>query len=121
MLFVKCSFVAENWQYGWMGQFMWGVFNSHLKMESSDIIAMTPLNFTNATDPKNPNSVYFGSSSFTRCVWEIRQGNVVRSRPQSMCLMKNCKTRSAISKRPLQIRCRIFASATFGRLKSAEE
>jgi hypothetical protein len=74
----SCSFVAENWKYGWMGQFMWGVFEKYLILGNSNILAMTPINFTYATDPKNSNSVYTGSSSFTRCVWEIRLGNVVR-------------------------------------------
>ena len=40
---------------------------------------MTTLNFTGATDPKNATSVYKGSSSFTRCVWEVNLGNVVSS------------------------------------------
>ena len=69
--------MAENWKYGWMGQFMWGVLSNYLNLESKDILAMTTLNFTSATDPKNKTSVYAGSSSFTRCVWEIRLGNVV--------------------------------------------
>ena len=60
-----------------MGQFMWGVLSNYLNLRSTDILAMTTINFTSATDPKNPNSVYHGASSFTRCVWEIRLGNVV--------------------------------------------
>ncbi len=71
------SFVAENWKSGWLGQFMWGVFTNYMDLESSDIIAMTSVNFTGATNPKNSSSVYNGSSSFTRCVWEINLGNVV--------------------------------------------
>jgi hypothetical protein len=60
-----------------MGQFMWKVFSDHLDLDGSNIIAMTTINFTYATNPKNPASVYKGSSSFTRCVWEVRLGNVV--------------------------------------------
>ncbi len=71
------SFMAENWNSGWMGQFMWGVFSDYLQLDGSNIIAMTPINFTDATNPKNPASVYKGSSSFTRCVWEVQRGNVV--------------------------------------------
>eukprot|EP00291_Cryptomonas_curvata_P019850 CAMPEP_0172158522 /NCGR_PEP_ID=MMETSP1050-20130122/4420_1 /TAXON_ID=233186 /ORGANISM="Cryptomonas curvata, Strain CCAP979/52" /LENGTH=503 /DNA_ID=CAMNT_0012827925 /DNA_START=62 /DNA_END=1573 /DNA_ORIENTATION=+ len=69
-------FVAENWEGGWLGQFMWGVFSNYLQLQSSDIAAMTTLNFTGATDPKNATSVYKGASSFTRCVWEVNLGNV---------------------------------------------
>jgi hypothetical protein len=58
---------------------MWGVFSDYLHLQNSDIAAMTTLNFTNATDPKNATSVYKGSSSFTRCVWEVNLGNVVSS------------------------------------------
>ncbi len=72
-----CSFVAENWRNGWMGQFMWGVFTNYMGLAGSDIIAMTTANFTGATDPNNGTSVYKGSSSFTRCVWEVRLGHVV--------------------------------------------
>ena len=64
-----------------MGQFMWGVFSNYLNLQSSDIVAMTCANFTSATDPKNPASVYHGGSSFTRCVWEIHLGNAVRTIP----------------------------------------
>ena len=60
-----------------MGQFMWGVFSQYLELDGSEIIAMTPINFTFATDPNNPASVFKGSSSFTRCVWEVNLGNVV--------------------------------------------
>jgi hypothetical protein len=60
-----------------MGQFMWGVFSNYLNLQSSNIVAMTTANFTNATDPKSSSSVYRGASSFTRCVWEVRLGNVV--------------------------------------------
>jgi hypothetical protein len=56
---------------------MWGVFTEHLLLDGSNIIAMTPINFTYATNPKNPASVYKGSSSFTRCVWEVQLGNIV--------------------------------------------
>jgi hypothetical protein len=58
---------------------MWGIFSNYLQLQSSDITAMTTLNFTGATDPKNATSVYKGSSSFTRCVWEVNLGNVVSS------------------------------------------
>lgn len=71
------SFVAENWQYGWMGQFMWGVFTKYMDLQSGDILAMTTINFTSATDPQNASSVYHGASSFTRCVWEVHLGNAV--------------------------------------------
>jgi hypothetical protein len=60
-----------------MGQFMWGVFTRHLNMDGSDIVAMTPINFTYATNPANPASPFKGSSAFTRCVWEVYLGNVV--------------------------------------------
>jgi hypothetical protein len=71
------SFVAENWQSGWLGKFMWGVFSDQLGLKSSDIVAMTTLNFTSATSPKNATSVYQGASSYTRCVWEVKVGNAV--------------------------------------------
>ena len=57
---------------------MWGVFSDYLEMKSSDIVAMTCANFSNATDPSNPASVYHGASSFTRCVWEVHLGHAVR-------------------------------------------
>ena len=76
------SFVAENWKGGWLGQFMWGIFSNYLQLQSSDIAAMTTLNFTGATDPKNATSVYKGSSSFTRCVWEVNLGNIVSPSPR---------------------------------------
>lgn len=72
------SFVAENWQYGWIGQFMWKVLSTDLGLRGQEIVAMTTLNFTGATDPRNATSVYKGASAFTRCVWEINLGNVVR-------------------------------------------
>lgn len=71
------SFVAENWQYGWIGQFMWKVLSDDLGLQGDRIIAMTTLNFTGSTDPHNATSVYKGASAFTRCVWEINLGNVV--------------------------------------------
>ena len=77
-MILRCgSFVAENWQQGWMGQFMWGVFSNYLNVQNSNIVAMTTINFTGATNPKNATSVYKGASSFTRCVWEVNLGNVV--------------------------------------------
>ena len=51
--------------------------NYQSNLQSSNIVAMTTANFTNATDPNNASSVYRGASSFTRCVWEVRLGNVV--------------------------------------------
>ncbi len=60
---------------------MWGVFTNYMGLHSDDIVAMTTLNFTSATDPKNASSVYKGSSPFTRCVWEVRLGNAVRFPP----------------------------------------
>jgi hypothetical protein len=74
---MACSFIADNWQHGWMGQFMWGVFTEYMGLEGSDIAAMTTANFSEATNPLNETSVYKGPSSFTRCVWEVRLGNVV--------------------------------------------
>ncbi len=71
------SFVAKNWQHGWMGKFMWGVFTNYLGLEEGDIIAMTSANFSMATNPQNTTSVYKGFSTITRCVWEIYLGNVV--------------------------------------------
>ena len=67
-----------------MGQFMWGVFSQYLQMESSSIIAMTCANFTWATDPSNPASVYHGASSFTRCVWEVNLGHVVQKQNRNI-------------------------------------
>jgi hypothetical protein len=75
---ILLSFVAENWKSGWLGQFMWGVFSERLGLTSNDIVAMTTLNFTGATSPKNATSVYSGGSSYTRCVWEVKIGNAVR-------------------------------------------
>ena len=57
---------------------MWGVFSNYLNMKSDNIVAMTGANFTYATDPSNPASVYHGASSFTRCVWEVNLGNAVQ-------------------------------------------
>jgi hypothetical protein len=62
-----------------MGKFMWNVLFNRLKLTDEDIIAMTTVNFTGATDPNNITSVYKGVSAFTRCVWEIKLGNVVCS------------------------------------------
>ncbi len=62
-----------------MGQFMWNVLKNDLDLSSNGILAMTTLNFTGATDPKNATSVYKGASAFTRCVWEVNLGNVVRT------------------------------------------
>ncbi len=58
---------------------MWGVFTNYMNLTDSDIIAMTAANFTNETDPGNPESLYQGASSFTRCVWEVKLGNAVCS------------------------------------------
>jgi hypothetical protein len=71
------SFAAENWQHGWMGKFMWGVLTEQMGLEGRDILAMTAANFSMATSPRNITSVYKGSSSTTRCVWEVYLGNVV--------------------------------------------
>jgi hypothetical protein len=73
------SWVAENWKYGWLGQFMWAVFSDSdcLNLNNEKIAVMTTLNFTGATDPANVTSVYKGTSSFTRCVWEVYLGNIV--------------------------------------------
>ena len=103
--------MAENWQSGWLGKFMWGVFSDHLGLKSSDIVAMTTLNFTNATNPKNATSVYQGASSYTRCVWEVKIGNAVS------------KGLSAIKSNPQSnrpFRHRISALRIFGRPSSAE-
>ncbi len=72
---------------------MWRVLSVHLGLKK--IQAMTSINFTSATDPKNATSVYKGSSSFTRCVWEVSLGNVV-----SRNLPPLAAVRSADSKRP---------------------
>ena len=80
-----CSFVAENWKYGWMGQFMWGVFSQYLQIPPSKIIAMTGANFSGDTNPKNASSVYKGASSFTRCVWEVRLGHAVTLLSPALC------------------------------------
>lgn len=60
-----------------MGRFMWGVFTAYMGLEENDIIAMTTANFSIHTDPENETSVYKGSSSYTRCVWEVRLGHAV--------------------------------------------
>jgi hypothetical protein len=60
-----------------MGKFMRGVFMDYMGLETSDIVAMTTANFSMDTNPQNVTSVYKGSSSFTRCVWEVRLGHVV--------------------------------------------
>jgi hypothetical protein len=79
---------------------MWGVFTNYLQLDPSEIVAMTTLNFTGATNPKNATSVYKGLSSYTRCVWEVKVGNAVStftaptrpsfsspaSRPQDLCV-----------------------------------
>jgi hypothetical protein len=78
------SFVAENWRSGWLGRFAWGILSNQqyqLALGSADIAAMTTLNFSAATDPRNASSAYRGSSSFTRCVWEVHLGNIVRNPP----------------------------------------
>ncbi len=54
------KFVAENWQHGWMGQFMWGGFINYMGLTESDIIAMTTANFSMDTNPANKTSVYKG-------------------------------------------------------------
>eukprot|EP00292_Cryptomonas_paramecium_P013196 CAMPEP_0113674476 /NCGR_PEP_ID=MMETSP0038_2-20120614/7436_1 /TAXON_ID=2898 /ORGANISM="Cryptomonas paramecium" /LENGTH=221 /DNA_ID=CAMNT_0000591053 /DNA_START=64 /DNA_END=726 /DNA_ORIENTATION=- /assembly_acc=CAM_ASM_000170 len=79
-------FVASNWGHGWIGKFMWGVFSNYLGLTDDNIIAMTTVNFTSATDPKNKTSVYKGSSSYTRCVWEVNLGNI------DMCVMDSWET-----------------------------
>ncbi len=112
------SFVAENWKQGWMGQFMWGVFSNYMNLKSSDIVAMTTLNFTSATNPKNATSVYKGSSSFTRCVWEVHLGNAVSFLRLDCQLCAFCCREWQIE--PDVFPRRICASATSGRPRSAE-
>ena len=56
---------------------MWGVFTKRMNLTNDDIIAMTKANFSGETDPKNETSVYQGDSSYSRCAWEIKLGNVV--------------------------------------------
>jgi hypothetical protein len=74
----------------WMdGEFMWNVLFNRLKLTDDDIIAMTTVNFTGATDPNNISSVYQGVSTFTRCVWEIKLGNVVSSQQFSVFISWN--------------------------------
>ena len=60
-------FVAENWYEGWVGGSMVSVF----KRAGLDVVAMTPVNFSSAS-----KEAYNGSSSFTRCAWEVQLGNV---------------------------------------------
>ncbi len=60
-----------------MGRFMWGVFTEYMGLAGSDIIAMTTANFSMDTNPLNETSVYKGSSSYTRCVWEVHLGHIV--------------------------------------------
>ena len=76
------SFVASNWKHGWMGAFMWDVLQS-LSLDQ-DIIACTQANFSSATDPKNATSLYHGASAFTRCVWEVKLGNMVLHPPHTV-------------------------------------
>jgi hypothetical protein len=49
---IEFSFVASNWNSGWVGALMADVIQS-LGLEDGDIDAMTRLNFSSATDPKN--------------------------------------------------------------------
>ena len=56
---------------------MWNVFSKRLNFTDDDIIAMTPANFSNLTNPSIPTSIYQGVSVYTRCVWEIYLGNLV--------------------------------------------
>ena len=106
------SFVADNWNSGWMGKFMWRVLRIHLGLKNQDIQAMTSINFTGATDPKNATSVYKGPSSFTRCVWEVHLGNVV-----SGYILLHAVLRSAGLSKPSSRTC---ASGISGRLRSAD-
>ena len=47
-----CSFIASNWQSGWVGALMKDVFLS-LGLQDGNIEAMTQVNFSEATDPLN--------------------------------------------------------------------
>ena len=49
---IQFSFVASNWNSGWVGALMADVIQS-LGLEDGNIDAMTKLNFSEATDPKN--------------------------------------------------------------------
>ncbi len=46
------SFVASNWQSGWVGALLLDVFYS-MGLQDEHIEAMTQLNFSGATDPHN--------------------------------------------------------------------
>jgi len=60
-------FAMENWNEGWVGGTMVEVFTR----AALDVVVMTPANFSAAS-----RAAYAGSSSFTRCAWEVQLGNV---------------------------------------------
>jgi hypothetical protein len=65
-LAVPECFIFENWNGGWVGAFMQKV----LKDLGVNVIAMTKANFSAAAvNISTP-------SSFTRCVWDVKFGNV---------------------------------------------
>jgi len=59
-------FVFENWNGGWIGSYM----NQVLKDLGVNVVALTKANFSSATKAASP------ASAFTRCVWEVKFGNV---------------------------------------------
>ncbi len=113
-VFLFPSFVAANWRFGWLGQFMWGVFTNYLQLDPSEIVAMTTLNFTGATNPKNETSVYKGASSYTRCVWEVKIGNAVTACDKKAYPLSHLPLTRSQSAR------RTFASPISGRPRSEE-
>uniref|UniRef100_A0A7S0W1Q3 Ionotropic glutamate receptor C-terminal domain-containing protein n=1 Tax=Hemiselmis tepida TaxID=464990 RepID=A0A7S0W1Q3_9CRYP len=66
-LAVPECFVWSNWVEGWVGEFT----NTFLKELNMNVTALTRANFS-----KEVYEVYKGGSSYTRCVWEVRLGNV---------------------------------------------
>jgi len=66
-LAVPECFVWQNWEEGWVGEFS----NQFLLELNMNATALTRANFS-----KEVFEVYKGGSSYTRCVWEVRLGNV---------------------------------------------
>jgi len=66
-LAVPECFVWQNWEEGWVGEFT----NTFLLKLNMNVTTLTRANFS-----KEVYEVYKGGSSYTRCVWEVRLGNV---------------------------------------------
>ena len=60
-------FVARNWDGGWIGEMVADI----LFQLDWNVTALTRANFS-----QESAEIYTGSSSYTRCVWEVRLGNV---------------------------------------------